>query len=289
MRRAYEAIEEPNEETVAAARERVLAVIEEAIGRERVAHRHLRSRRQRLLVFVTAALVVVVVTASAFGTVRDLFFVEATPYARGKLTRTVDGTRFSLIVPEEGWENGPHVHDGGKLSGKLRTGSMFISKSFNVIGQHAQAVIYWTAFPGGTEAVPCRNLLAQDIGGSTLELAAAMARAPGIRVVQHPARVFIDGHSATHVVLSVRKDRGCDPGHFFTWRPRSGAMCEGACWVRTGVGDTIRVWIVAVDGKRLVLTAETERPPPGLHPHALAEWTKAEREIARIVGSLRFE
>ena len=236
-----------------------------------------RGGRRRIAIALVAAVVVVAATASAFATVDGLFFDPSKPR---KESRTVGGVEFTFNVPGStgsGWQNHNDPED-----------DVFISKSFNVIGQHASAVIYWTAFPDGGDATPCRNLLGQSIGGSTYELAAAMARAPGVSVVQRPLRTTVGGRPATHVVLKVRRDRGCDPGYFFTWWPMSVAQSGGSFWVGTGVGDTIRVWVISVGGKRLVVAAETERPRPELHPHARAEWTKAEREIASIVGSIRF-
>lgn len=77
------------------------------------------------------------------------------------------------------------------------------------------------------------------------------------------------------MVLSVRKSSGCRPGFFFTWRD----MKAGALWQMTRAGDTIRVWLVDVDGTRLFIEAETtEQAGPEL-----------QREIQRIVESIRFE
>ena len=236
-----------------------------------------RGVRRRVAILLVAAAVVVVAAASAFATFSDLFFDPSKPR---KESRAVDGVEFTFNVPGStgsGWQNHSDPED-----------NVFITKSFDVIGQHASAVIYWTAFPDGGIATPCRNLLRHSVSGSTYALASAMAKAPGLSVVQRPLRATVGGRPATHVVVKVRKDRGCDPGYFFTWWPRSAAQTGGSLWVRTGVGDTIRVWVISVGGKRLVLAAETERPRPELHPHARAEWTKAEREIANIVRSVRF-
>jgi hypothetical protein len=66
---------------------------------------------------------------------------------------------------------------------------------------------------------------------------------------------------------------GC---YFFTW-PRNRASFEwGAFWPGTDVGDSIRVWIVDVRGKRLVFEALTK---PG---HGI------EQEIGDIIRSIRF-
>jgi hypothetical protein len=72
-------------------------------------------------------------------------------------------------------------------------------------------------------------------------------------------------------VLTVRERVGCDPGFFYTWRTGWG----GAFWRTTDVGDMIRVWIVAVGGKRLFIAAATKAG--GL-----------EKEIQQIVASIRF-
>jgi hypothetical protein len=239
--------------------------LEEAIGRDQAARP--RRRHQRLVVLVAAA-VVVVGTASAFATVRDFSFVE--PFAHGTVSRSVEGVRFSLRVPRTGWENGPHEQIGGKS----RTRSLYISKS-TVGPQGAEALIFWTGFREGHEAAPCAKLLGSASGRSTTDLAAAVARAPGTKLVRGPTRVTVGGRPAKHVVLTVRKDVGCDPGFFFTWRSQD----WGAFWPGTNVGDTIRVWIVDVRGTRLFIEAET----------AKQAGRNVEQEITKIVGSIRFD
>ena len=57
------------------------------------------------------------------------------------------------------------------------------------------------------------------------------------------------------MVLRVRETVGCDPGFFYTWQDWK----WGALWPETRLGDTIRVWIVDVDGTRLFIEAETHR------------------------------
>jgi hypothetical protein len=74
--------------------------------------------------------------------------------------------------------------------------------------------------------------------------------------------------------LAVRKNVGCDPGFFYTWRDVNG----GALWTTTGVGATIRVWIVDVDGTRLFIGAATTQEAS----------SDLDQEIQQIVGSIRF-
>jgi hypothetical protein len=181
-------------------------------------------------------------------------------YAReGRHSLTVEGVPFSFRVPTPGWE---------------RFGSISLNKS-TVGPQGAEAMIYWTGFPEGVHADPCGHLRSASVGPSAAELAAAVSTAPGTRLVTAPSDVTVGGHAAKHVVITVREDVGCDPGFFYTWQDRE----EGALWPMTDVGDTIRVWIVDVDGTRLFIAGETKT----------AAGSELEQEIQQIVKSIRFD
>lgn len=196
------------------------------------------------------------------------------PSAR-RLSRVVEDVRFSFEIPTS-WERGPVKRLSH--SGTLRTGRLFVSK--NTWGsQGAEAVLFWTSFPDGYRAEPCANLLRRPIGPTTGHLASAMVRTPGIELVDGPAKVAVGGQPATHVVLRVHLDLGCDPGFFYTWRPRGPrGQCWAACWLESSEGHTISVWIVDVSGTRLVIEAETSAQA-GL---------SVEPEIWQIVKSIRF-
>lgn len=184
------------------------------------------------------------------------------------LTRTVAGVRFTLEVPS-GWSNGPITRRGEGF----RSGGLLISKSERG-SQGAEGVVFWTSFPRAEQAEPCSEIFRTEKHASPAALAAVVARAPGTSLVRGPSNVRLSGRPATYVELKVRRDLGCDPGYFFSWR----APCWGACWVVTGVGDRIRGWIVAVRGKLLFFEAETNRQASAdLH-----------REIQQIVDSIRF-
>ena len=256
---------------------------------------HTGARRRRLA--LVAAAIVVVGTASTLAAARES---SGDPFtARGKLAREVAGVRFTFVVPAHklpyyepdfSWENGQIE----KVDGGFRVHSQLISTGFYG-GQVAEAVFFWTAFPDGGEAAPCGSLRNPAIGRTTADLAAAMARAPGTRLVRRPARATVGGRPATHLVLRVLKDRGCEPGYFFSWLlSERGHDCWGSCWLDASVGDTIRVWIVAVEGKRLIFQAETKYPgPPGpageLARAYSAEFEQVDQDITKIVGSIRFE
>jgi hypothetical protein len=273
---------------------RYRADLEEAIAREQTVG--LRRSRRRRRIGVVAAAIVVVGTASAFAGAK---YLSEDPWtARGKLSRTVDGVDFSFTVPSHklpyyepdfGWENGP----AEKVGDEFRFRNFLISASLDP-GQAAEAVFYWTAFPDGGEATPCSRLLGSAIGPSTADLAAAMAKASGTKLIRRPTQATVGGRPATYLVLRVRKDFGCDPGFFFGWRPIELSEQWGTFWNRTRAGDRIRVWIVDVGGKRLVFVAETRESgfrtadfyhPPPYQP----DLRKVRRDITEIVASIRFD
>ena len=171
----------------------------------------------------------------------------------------VDGVAFSFELSEEGWE---------------QFGDISLNKSLER-GQAAEALIYWTALPGGAIAHQCWFALGMPIGPSAADAVAAVATAQGIEVVAGPSDVEIGGRPATYLETIVREDRGCDPGYFHLWD----YPYVGALWRGPGVGATIRVWIVEVDGVRLFIAGETVAhvdPAGG-------------QEILSIVNSIRFK
>jgi hypothetical protein len=228
-----------------------------------------------LLALAAAAALVVVGAASAFVTVRELLFFDVKPLAYGKLTRTVDGVRFSLYLRTR-WMNGPLEKIGRKGNVPVfHTHSLLISKSTRE-GQAAETVIFWAGFRGGGEATPCAELLPSGADRSRADLAAAVASAPGTKLAGPPRQMTVGGRPATQVVLRVQEDLGCEPGYFFTWPHDPARFSWGDFWPGTNVGDSIRVWIVDIGRKRLFFEAATK---PG---HGV------EQEITNIIGSIRF-
>jgi hypothetical protein len=183
---------------------------------------------------------------------------------------TEEGVTFSFRVPTTvGWER-----FSSTSTEKSAGGPISINKS--AVGpQGAEAIIFWTSFPDGDYADPCARLLSPRIGSSAADLADAVSRAPGSELATGPSNVTLGGRPAKHVTLTVRKNVGCDPGFFYAWREVNG----GAFWGTTRVGDTIRVWIVDVDGTRLFIEAATTKQAVG----------GLEQKAEQIVESIRFE
>jgi hypothetical protein len=192
--------------------------------------------------------------------------------AKRRFVFTEKGVRFSFNVAPR--PPGAFHPVKSISTDKLPAGPISLNK--NVYGaQDAEGIIYWTSFPDGDYANPCARLLPPSIGASAAKLATAVSRAPGTKLVKGPSDVTLGGRPAKHVVLTVRKNVGCNPGFFYTWRAVSG----GTLWTKTGVGDTIRVWIVTVNKTRLFIAAMTnENATPDL-----------KKEIHQVVESIRFD
>jgi hypothetical protein len=181
----------------------------------------------------------------------------------GRHALTVDGVPFSFSLPALAYDRG-----------WARYRDIYISKD-TVGPQGAEAAIYWTAFPDGEHADPCADLLELTPRATISDLAAVVSTAPGTELVAGPAAATVGGRPARHVVVTVRDDFGCDPGHFFTWDPAEG----GPAWWTTNAGDTINVWIVNVDGELFVIVGETTTDASA----------KLEQELQDIVASIQFE
>jgi hypothetical protein len=185
-----------------------------------------------------------------------------------KLAVTEQGARFSFRVSTRHWGRFCSL-----TTEKSPGGPISLNKSI-VGSQGAEALIYWTSFPNGDYADPCTRLLGRSVGSSAAVLAAAVSTAPGTEIVEKPSSVTLGGRPAKHLVLTVRKSTGCNPGFFYGWKAVNG----GALWTTTAVGDTIRVWIVDVGGTRLFIAAAT----------SVQANARLKREVNQIVESIRF-
>jgi hypothetical protein len=190
-----------------------------------------------------------------------------------ELTRFGRETRFLQDVSTVGPRGRALRFSFQPPTGWGRRGNVLIVKdSFGP--QNAEALIFWTNFPDGYIALPCDYLQGLSDRASPADLAHAVSVAPGTELVAGPSDVSVGGFTAKHVVLTVREDVGCDPGFFYAWQDTRG----GPFWAGSNVGDTIRVWILDVDGTRVVIVAET----------TVDAGAELEREIQKIVDSIRF-
>jgi hypothetical protein len=187
-------------------------------------------------------------------------------HGRMRLLMGTDVISFNVPVTP-GWER------PGSKGGWTRYGSNYLSK--DIAGsQGAEAVLYWTGFPGGGWASLCPGLVEFPSAHSGADLAVAVSTVPGLGLVSGPSEVTVGGRTAYRMEFTVDEDLGCDPGYFFTWRYVKG----GPFWSHTSVGDTITVWIVEREQGPWVIAGETT-------PDADRELSG---EIPQIVDSIRF-
>jgi hypothetical protein len=150
------------------------------------------------------------------------------PWSGRRVSRVVEGVSFSFRKPTPSWAAGPIERRGGGF----RSGSLYVSRS-SWGPQGAEGIVFWTTFPDGKHADPCTELLSPTLD-SVAELARAVAAAPGTDLVSGPSKVTVGGRPAKHVVFTVRKDVGCDPGFFYSWHDEM----WGAFWPGTSAGNS---------------------------------------------------
>ena len=176
----------------------------------------------------------------------------------GRYGLTAEGVPFSFRTRTRGW---------------FKSGRLFVSKS-SVGPQGAEAIVLWTDVDRGAYARACGQWWGSP-GGSAADFALQASKARGTELVEGPSKVVVGGQPAQQVVFTVQRDVGCNPGFFHTWR----AVEDGPFWTSTEIGDTIRIWLVDVDGTLLYIEGDTHT---GAGP-------QLEREVQRIVDSIRFE
>ncbi len=180
----------------------------------------------------------------------------------------VDGVRLSYRAPSNGWE---------------QFGDVSVNKSV-VAPQIAEGIVYWTRYPNGASTSWCARLPLPARASTTSDIAAALSRAPGTALVAGPSKVTVGGRAATHLVLRVVDNRGCDPGYFYAWND----ITTGPFWPATLIGDTIQVWLVDVGDSRLFVAGETHQFAGDGTLGGADAGPQLTREVEQIAKSIRF-
>jgi hypothetical protein len=195
----------------------------------------------------------------------SIIFPSAGPLEPGRYTLTEDDTVFSIQVPD-GW------HSSGlncsMCGGWLQRGAD------DATDPSAVWMPVWNV--DGVATDPCGQTAAPP-ATSASELAAGVAAIPGTDVITAPEDVTVGGRPAKHVVIKVPEDIGCAPRAFSMWYDDS--FGSNVFRWATALGQTNRVWIVDIDGKRFWIEAETYK---GSTP-------KLEQEIETMIDSIQFE
>jgi hypothetical protein len=117
-----------------------------------------------------------------------------------------------------------------------------------------------------TFADPCAHTQRSPKVGSTVAaLATALGEIPDTTATA-PVQTTIAGHPATYIEIAVPASLPCVPSEFYLWQDAPG----GHWWVQ-GYGETARVWILDVGGKRVTFLAHSY---PGSGTNAKAEFEK---------------
>jgi hypothetical protein len=174
-----------------------------------------------------------------------------------------DGVALSFAMTQVDWES--HEY--------------YLSKSDRG-SQGAEGIILWAGFPVSDRYEPCFDLLGRSDDPSVDDLAFAVSTVAGTDDIVGPLDVTVGGRAAKFVSFFVSYRaldnlRVCSPGFFYSWE--TGNL--GAMWDYWLPGDTVRVWIVEVDGRILIIEGAT-------HWNAGPE---LEQEIQQIIDSIRFE
>ena len=149
---------------------------------------------------------------------------------------TVPGVQLTMLLPE-GWE----WDAGGGLIGR---GDNEDPVNFAVVGSSTVANIWadrcqWI----GTELDP-------PVGPTVDDLATAFGTVWGPGATA-PVDVVLDGFAGKHMVLTVPTDvdfADCDQGEFRGWSDNT-----GCCRYYQGPGQIEEVWILDVDGERILV------------------------------------
>jgi hypothetical protein len=184
------------------------------------------------------------------------------PLAVGRHTLTRGDVTFSVELTKPGWSSSI---------------GYFFTKDGPVDAAWS-SVLFWDPSPKGVFAEPCAGAAKAESGASTAALAADVAALNGAELVHAPTDTTVGGHPAKRVTIRIPEDAPCQAGEggFYLWYAD---LANGDARYVTKLGDTMDMWIVDVDGTRLVI--DTERVK-GAKP-AITQ------ELEAIIGSIRFE
>ena len=190
-------------------------------------------------------------------------FPAAGSLAPGRQSFTENGIAFSMEVPV-GWSS------SGIDCPQCATNAGWISK-----GAETTPGAIWMPIWGvkGVASDPCGHVAA-PAAASAKELAAAVAGLPGVDVVTPPEDVTVGGRAARHVVIRVRNDIGCAAEQFYMWWDTPGDFR----WA-SAVGQTNRVWVLDLNGRRFWIEAETYK----------GSSQALETEIQGMIDSIQFD
>jgi hypothetical protein len=146
---------------------------------------------------------------------------------------------------------------------------------FDKPADHAGFIV-WEDDADGVFADPCTSTKAPPAGPTALDMANAIAGMSSIELVAGPEPFTIGGKPAQMVMVRMPDPLPCRNDQFYLWYDNK--IPDNARYA-SAPGNTVRVWIIEVDGKRIQLDGEYEAGSPA----AVGD------ELWAIVNSLQFD
>lgn len=113
---------------------------------------------------------------------------------------------------------------------------------------------------------PCTHVQrSPKVGPTVQDLVTALGKIPHTTATA-PVKTTMAGHDATYVEVAIPAALPCDPSEFYLWQDSP----NGYWWVQ-GLGETARIWIVEVGGRRVAFLAHAY---PGSSADAKAVFQK---------------
>jgi hypothetical protein len=178
----------------------------------------------------------------------------------GRHDLNLEGVHMTFAIANPGWiSNGIFGFDKGTYG-----------------TPDGRGFIVWKDDADGVFSDPCTQTKAPVAGPSAADMANAIAGMPSVELVSGPEAVTIGGKSAQHVVVRFPDELPCPASEYYIWYDTT---ISGNARYVSNPGNTIRVWIIEVDGKRVQLDGESN---PGAPP-------EVDTELNAIVNSIQFD
>jgi len=178
----------------------------------------------------------------------------------GRHDLNLEGVHMTFAIATPGWtSNGIFGFDKGAFGAPDSGG-----------------FIVWQDDADGVFSDPCTSTQAPPAGPTAADMANAIAGMSSIELVSGPEAVTIGGKPAQRVVVRMPDPLPCRYDQFYLWYDTT--VRDNARYA-SGAGNTIRVWIMEVDGKRVQIDGESN---PGAPP-------QVDAELNAIVNSIQFD
>ena len=176
--------------------------------------------------------------------------------AIGRHDLNLEGVHLTFAIASTGWtSNGVFGFDNAK--------------------DHAGFIV-WEDDADGVFSDPCSSTKAPPAGPSAADMANAIAGMSSVELVAGPEPFTIGGKPAQMVMVRMPDPLPCPNDQFYLWYDTTSS--KNARYA-SAAGNTVRVWIIEADGKRIQLDGEYEAGAPAA----------VDEELWAIVNSIQFD